>query len=102
MIDTVVNLLFRCRHQRLTRPVSAVTKAGQPSSGSYVVCLDCGKQFEYDVKEMRMGRVIERSRDGGVVPPDTRKRSGALKSLVGAAMAAAVVVGAVLKGTKRV
>lgn len=28
MIDTVLNLLFRCSHRRLTRPVTPVSKAG--------------------------------------------------------------------------
>jgi len=71
MIDTVLNLLFRCPHRRLTRPVAPVTKAGQPHSQSYVVCLDCGKQFEYDLNEMRIGKVIDHAHDVGVVPPKT-------------------------------
>ncbi len=54
MIDTVLNLLFRCPHRRLTRPVAPITKAGQPHSQSYVVCLDCGKRFEYNLGEMRL------------------------------------------------
>jgi DNA-directed RNA polymerase subunit RPC12/RpoP len=58
MIDTVLNLLFRCSHRRLTRPVSPITKAGEAPSQSYVVCLDCGKQFAYDVREMRLGKEI--------------------------------------------
>ena len=53
MIDTLLNLLFRCSHRRLTRPVAPITKAGEPHSQSYVVCLDCGKQFEYDLKESK-------------------------------------------------
>ena len=28
MIDTVLNLLFRCSHRRLTRPMTPVTKSG--------------------------------------------------------------------------
>jgi len=28
---------------------------------TYVVCLDCGKQFEYDLKTMRLGKVINAS-----------------------------------------
>ena len=64
MIDTLLNLLFRCSHRRLTRPVAPITKAGQPHSQSYVVCLDCGKQFEYDLKEMRIGKAINHSHDG--------------------------------------
>ena len=33
--------------------------------------LDCGKQFEYDLKEMRMGKLIDRSHDACVVPKPT-------------------------------
>jgi DNA-directed RNA polymerase subunit RPC12/RpoP len=101
MIDTVLNLLFRCSHRRLTRPVAPITRAGQPHSQSYVVCLDCGKQFEYDAKEMRMGRAIDHSHEIGVVPP---KPSASGKSKVKyallAAVPAALVLGAVLKGKK--
>ena len=56
VIDTLLNLLFRCAHRRLTRPVAPITKAGQPHSQAYVVCLDCGKQFEYDLKKCVLGR----------------------------------------------
>src|SRR5260370_30487699 len=73
MIDTVLNLLFRCSHRRLTRPGAPITKAGEPHSQSYVVCLHCGKQFEYDLKEMRIGKAINRSHNAGVVPPDLPK-----------------------------
>jgi DNA-directed RNA polymerase subunit RPC12/RpoP len=62
VIDSILNLLFRCSHRRLTRPVAPVPKAGQPPGQTYVVCLDCGKQFEYDVAAMRMGKAIEGSR----------------------------------------
>src|ERR1019366_887903 len=32
VIDNLLNLLFRCAHRRLTRPVAPITKAGQPHS----------------------------------------------------------------------
>lgn len=101
MIDTVLNLIFRCSHRRLTRPVAPITKAGQPHSQSYVVCLDCGKQFEYDVREMRIGKPIDHSNEHGVLPagmppPRKRKMSWALI----AAVPAAFVVGAFVKGRK--
>jgi len=95
MIDTVLNLLFRCPHHRLTRPVAPVTKVGQPSSQSYVVCLDCGKQFEYDVKQMRIGKPIDRSPDT-LKPPKPK-----LKLAVQGLFAAAVVVGAMFKFKKK-
>jgi hypothetical protein len=102
MIDTVLNLLFRCPHRRLTRPVAPVTKVGQPHSQSYVVCLDCGKQFEYDLNEMRIGKAIDHSHDAGVVPPDLPKpRKTKIKYALLGAVPAAVVLAAVLKGRKR-
>jgi DNA-directed RNA polymerase subunit RPC12/RpoP len=101
MIDTVLNLLFRCSHRRLTRPVAPITKAGQPHSQSYVVCLDCGKQFEYDLNKMRIGKVIDRSHDASVVPPNMpTARKTKVKYALLAAVPAAVVLGAVLKGKK--
>jgi DNA-directed RNA polymerase subunit RPC12/RpoP len=101
VIDTLLNLLFRCSHRRLTRPVAPITKAGQPHSQSYVVCLDCGKQFEYDLNEMRIGKVIDHSHDVGVVPPRTPlPPSTKVKYAVLAAVPVALVVGAVLKAKK--
>lgn len=83
VIDTLVNLLFRCSHRRLTRPVAPITKAGQPHSQSYVVCLDCGKQFEYDTQEMRIGKLIEPGHEASVVPVgEPRQRAGKLKYAV--------------------
>ncbi|MBS1856125.1 MAG: hypothetical protein JST11_12220 [Acidobacteria bacterium] len=103
MIDTVLNLLFRCPHRRLTRPVAPITKAGQPHSQSYVVCLDCGKQFEYDFNEMRIGKAIDHSHDAGVVPPKLpMARKKKVKFALLAAIPAAVVLGAVVKGNKKV
>jgi hypothetical protein len=82
MIDSVLNLIFRCRHRRLTRPVAAVTKPGQPHGPSYVVCLDCGKHFSYDLNEMRMGKAIPPPGDPA---PSKRKMKMALMAAVPAA-----------------
>jgi hypothetical protein len=102
MIDTLLNLLFRCSHRRLTRPVAPITRAGQPHSQSYVVCLDCGKQFEYDLNEMRIGRAIDHSHDVGVVPPNMPSaHNSKVKYALLAAVPAAVVLGAVLKGKRK-
>ena len=55
MIDTLLNLLFRCSHKRLTRPVTPVTRGVAPQPGiTYVVCLDCARKFEYDWNRMRI------------------------------------------------
>jgi hypothetical protein len=102
MIDSVLNLLFRCPHRRLTRPMAPITKTGKPHSQSYVVCLDCGKQFEYDLNEMRIGRPIRHSDDAGVVPRNLPKpRKTKFKYALLASVPAAVMLSAVLKGRKK-
>ena len=105
MIDSLLNLLFRCSHRRLTRPVAPATRAGEPHSQSYVVCLDCGKQFEYDLKLMRMGKVIDRSHEASLLPRDSsppaaNKAKYALLAAVPAAVALAAVLSAKKKASK--
>jgi hypothetical protein len=75
-----------------------VTKTGQPHGETYVVCLDCGKQFEYDLKTMHMGKPIDRSREIGVLPPNMPKpRKTKLEYALLAAVPAAVVLGVLIK-----
>jgi hypothetical protein len=102
MIDSIMNLLFRCPHQRLTRPIAPVTKAGTPHSQSYVVCLDCGKQFEYDTNQMRIGKPIDHSHEHGVVPPPvpTSNKKKVAYGLM-AAIPAAVLLGSAWKRRKK-
>lgn len=101
MIDTLLNLLFRCSHRRLTRPVTPVSKAGVPHGDTYVVCLDCGKQFAYDWKEMRVGHAIESSHDAGIVPPKLpAARKTKLKYALWASVPLAVFIGSVMKPKK--
>lgn len=53
-----LDLLFGCSHKRRSFPIS--TKRGQHRSGAaaatgtYVVCLDCGKEFPYDWQQMKI------------------------------------------------
>jgi len=70
VIDTLLNLVFRCAHRRLTRPVTPVAKGDAPH-GTYVVCLDCGKEFGYDWQEMRVV--------SGTLSPTSAVRSFATK-----------------------
>jgi len=69
VIDTLLNLLFRCAHRHLTRPLTRLGEAGVRQSESYVVCLDCGKQFVYDLDQMRIGKVIDQPHKASVVLP---------------------------------
>jgi hypothetical protein len=100
MIDSVVNLLFRCPHRRLTRPVSPVNREGVPQGGAYVVCLDCGKQFAYDTREMRIGKPIATSHESSIVPQVRPAPHRKWKYALWASVPFAVAVGAVLKAKK--
>ena len=55
MIGSILDGLFGCSNRRLTRPITPVSKPGVPSGDTYVVCLDCGKQYAYDWDHMRIG-----------------------------------------------
>lgn len=58
MIASLVDLFFGCWHKNYSFPITA--KKGQRRSGAaaptgtYVVCLDCGKEFPYDWQEMKV------------------------------------------------
>jgi hypothetical protein len=54
-----VSSLFGCAHHHCTFPITAkklgaVTSDGKPSKTTYVVCLDCGKEFPYDWQQMKL------------------------------------------------
>jgi hypothetical protein len=101
MIDSFLNLVFRCPHRRLTRPVTPVNKAGVPHGQTYVVCLDCGKQFAYDPVAMHMGKALKRSPHTGVLPPDMpRPRGRQLKYALWASVPVAFLLGSILKNKK--
>ncbi len=64
MIQSILNSLFGCTHQRTTFPLTPARKSNSFStsnhrSGAYVVCLECGKEFSYDWKEMRVGEPVQ-------------------------------------------
>ena len=101
MIDSLLNLMFRCAHRRLTRPVTPVSRAGVSDGQTYVVCLDCGKQFAYDLREMRIEGPLEISPDSGVLHPDMpAPRSQKLKVALWASVPLAILLGTVLKPKK--
>lgn len=51
-------MLFGCWHKNYSFPITAKIGSRRPSAaqatGTYVVCLDCGKEFGYDWKKMRV------------------------------------------------
>jgi hypothetical protein len=54
MLQSLLNSIFGCSHQRTTFPLTPGRKTAE-RNGTYVVCLDCGKEFAYNWDEMRVG-----------------------------------------------
>ena len=100
MIDTVLNLLLRCPHKRLTRPMTQVNRSGKPIGGTYVVCLACGKQFSYDPKEMRMGKAIPSVHEVRAAEPK-KPKGKKLKYAFWASIPLAVAIGSSWKGKSK-
>ena len=58
MIGKLVDVLFGCKHARYSFPVTVRRAKARPQAaalpGTYVVCLDCGKEFAYDWQQMKV------------------------------------------------
>jgi len=58
MFSRLMDAFFGCWHNNLSFPMTAKSsKRRIPAAsltGTYVVCLDCGKEFAYDWHEMRV------------------------------------------------
>lgn len=58
MTANLLDILFGCWHKSLSFPISSKPGAHRPSAasltGTYVVCLDCGREFPYDWQEMKI------------------------------------------------
>jgi hypothetical protein len=102
MIDSLLNLIFRCAHKRLTMPVTPVSKDGMTHGDTYVVCLDCGKQFSYDLKKMCVGKPLPTSSAEGVLPsgmPGPRTSKVKL-AVVASALPLGIAIGSMLKSKR--
>lgn len=63
MLQSLLNTLFGCSHRRTTFPLTPSRSNGYGApgaarNGTYVVCLDCGKEFAYNWDEMRVGTTL--------------------------------------------
>jgi hypothetical protein len=60
MLNSFMNMLFGCPHNSTTFPITPARRAGGSTArhGTYVVCLDCGKEFAYNWSEMRIGEPV--------------------------------------------
>jgi hypothetical protein len=65
MFHSLLNSLFGCSHRRTTFPLTPMRRGagftpapGAARHSTYVVCLDCGKEFDYDWEGMRVGQPV--------------------------------------------
>jgi hypothetical protein len=57
MINSLIDTIFGCAHKRTTFPLTPSRKSTVSEgarSSTYIVCLNCGKEFDYNWKEMRI------------------------------------------------
>jgi predicted transcriptional regulator len=67
MVNKLLQLLsIKCSHKKISQPFASYQStsrsvnsdwdrpAAQATAQHYVVCLECGKKFEYDWNKMRM------------------------------------------------
>ena len=57
---SLLDLVFGCSHKKCSFPMTVRGKLRRSETasvtGTYVVCLECGKEFPYDWNEMRQVR----------------------------------------------
>jgi hypothetical protein len=59
VIWDLLDAIFGCKHSRYTFPITLRSRPGRRNSassitGTYVACLDCGKELPYDWEEMKV------------------------------------------------
>ncbi|MGO9647714.1 MAG: hypothetical protein ACLPOO_06640 [Terriglobales bacterium] len=58
MVDKLLDVFFGCSHGNYSFPHSTRSGSRRNSAasltGTYVVCLDCGKELPYDWQDMRV------------------------------------------------
>jgi hypothetical protein len=77
MMGKLFDLFFGCWHRRLSFPMTLRVGVHRNMTGSltgtYVVCLDCGKELPYDWTEMKL--VEPPSERPGGLPPLAAKEA---------------------------
>jgi len=75
MLQFFLNTIFGCSHAHTTFPLTPGRKSPAPSAtrnGTYIVCLDCGKEFAYDWDGMRIGEPVAAQLPASAVQPSFR------------------------------
>jgi hypothetical protein len=68
MLQNILNAIFGCSHRRTTFPLTPVRR-GAARHSTYIACLDCGKELEYNWGEMRTGAPVEARVPAGEAAP---------------------------------
>ncbi len=69
LFAALCGLVSRCSHKRTTFPLTVL---GAPM---YIVCLDCGRRFDYDWSAMRIGRPRGAGIEAQLLQREPRPRS---------------------------
>ena len=76
MVGFILDCLFGCWHKRYSFPITSRPAQGRSEAasvtGTYVVCLDCGKEFPYDWRAMK---VVAMPRKRSARMPETAEES---------------------------
>ena len=77
MLQSLLNTVFGCSHRRISFPLTPIKRNGFPSGatryGTYVTCLDCGKELAYDWDEMRVGKPVSARGPAAEAQPSFRE-----------------------------
>ena len=80
-MSSLSGLFFGCSHRNTSRPFTSRQRAGEIESGvhvagTYIVCLDCGKEFPYSWEEMRVlsNGKVEAEQGGAAEAPQKSSR----------------------------
>ena len=101
MIDTLFNVFFGCSHRRTTFPLTPVRTSGGGPAQTYVVCLNCGKQFTYDWRTMQRGERVDLAADSLDVKPKAAKSKLRYVAWASVVPVAWLAVSAAAKARKR-
>lgn len=73
----IIERVFGCSHKKTTFPISRTKTSATATDAAravYVVCLECGTEFDYDWQAMKIGRPAPESAAAALA----RKRGVAL------------------------
>jgi hypothetical protein len=82
MLAKIMETVFGCRHSRYSFPMTIRAGSRRATSaartGTYVVCLDCGREFGYDWQGMK---IVDSRTDGSRTSAGSQARE-AVRPLV--------------------